>query len=553
MKEAYGKAKNAYLRFESMAPGIPECAVLCLFVLFLAIMMYFHEPWYDEAQAWLIARDGTWKEILFEIPHYEGHPPFWFVFLALFAKAGADFTLTIRALTLCINACAVAVLLFRSPFPRVVRFLLPFTYFAFYQHGVICRPYSFLFLGLLLTASLWEKKNEKPFLAVLSLMLCCASSAYGILLAGGIAICWLTEEAKGKNVSGFLKGIFSGKRFFAFLLLLVFALANIALIVPHDDTFAASYGMTGHSVLFRLCYMFFGSVADATLFSCYEDYNELRYASFGIGKYIAGCVIGALLLVLILYIGYKNGTLMLFALPFSFFALFSGIVYFYLQHIDVLFQFLLFWAWVTYKKSLAKPKEAPKKKWQKAVRPVCAGVSALAVAVSLCWTFLACRNEVWFPYGYAEAITEYLDSKGLSDLGIMVRWKSDTDPDGSTYMNVNQTVNGVALNAYYDHNIVVNMNGGEEKETFASHRIPSDEETEKILAAWQKMGLPALSLDKCQIGVLFPEYGDAYRTFYDCILKAPEYHLWKGDLTYTEHKLYIRKDIVRKYRLEPEF
>ena len=152
MKKAMQTAKNAYLRFANSEKKTAECVLLCGYILALAAFMYFHEPWYDEAQAWLIARDGSLRDLLFVIPHYEGHPPLWFGILAVFAKAGADFDLTIKLLTLIINAGAMAVLLFRSPFPRVVRAVLPFTYFLFYQHGVICRPYSLLLLGLLSTA-----------------------------------------------------------------------------------------------------------------------------------------------------------------------------------------------------------------------------------------------------------------------------------------------------------------------------------------------------------------------------------------------------------------
>jgi len=43
--------------------------------------MYFHEPWFDEVQAWMIARCATIKELLTVIPHYEGHPPLWHMIL----------------------------------------------------------------------------------------------------------------------------------------------------------------------------------------------------------------------------------------------------------------------------------------------------------------------------------------------------------------------------------------------------------------------------------------------------------------------------------------
>ena len=550
MKQIFKKIKNAYDFFDRSEGRIVEWTVLSVYLVLLGVILYFHEPWYDEAQAWLIARDGSWKDILTVIPHYEGHPPFWFCFLAVFAKLGAPFELTIKLITVLINGTVIWVLLFRSPFPRILRITLPFTYFAFYQHGVICRPYSFLLLGLLLTAMFWKEKDEKPFRTVFSLMLCCASSAYGILLAGGITLAWIVGIAAGKKPRTFFRELFSGRRLWAFASLLAFALVNIIAIFPHKDTFAASYGLNGNPIWMRLLYMFTGSLSDATCYSCLNDYNELRYAAFSETRLMIGCAMGAFFLILILYYAKRCRTLALFLLPFTMFAAFSGIVYFYLQHIDVLFQFLLFWSWVSYENYRALPAHKPETPFYIFAKNVAICYSALFVGISLYWSFVAARNEVWFPYGFASDVAEYLEENDLTEYGIMVRWKSDLGDDGNTYTNVNQTVNGVAINAYFDRNVVTNMNGGEEKKTFASHRIPTEEESEQILSAWREAGLPAVALDRVQLETLFDET-DIFENEYICVLRVPEYHLWKDDLQYSMHSVFVRKDIAEAKHLAP--
>ena len=78
-----------------------KCDVITLIIYLLGVctVSFFHEPWFDEAQAWAIARSGSLKEILFEIPHYEGHPPLWHLILVPFAKLGAPYELSLaRAL-----------------------------------------------------------------------------------------------------------------------------------------------------------------------------------------------------------------------------------------------------------------------------------------------------------------------------------------------------------------------------------------------------------------------------------------------------------------------
>ena len=56
--------------------------MLAAYVIVVGTVMCFHEPWFDEAQAWLIARDCSWWEMILERPHYEGHPPLWWMMLA---------------------------------------------------------------------------------------------------------------------------------------------------------------------------------------------------------------------------------------------------------------------------------------------------------------------------------------------------------------------------------------------------------------------------------------------------------------------------------------
>ena len=63
-----------------------EYITLFLFVLTYCIITVFHEPWFDEAQAWQIAKCASLKEIFFEIPHYEGHPPLWWLLLSIPAR-----------------------------------------------------------------------------------------------------------------------------------------------------------------------------------------------------------------------------------------------------------------------------------------------------------------------------------------------------------------------------------------------------------------------------------------------------------------------------------
>ena len=78
--------------------------VLIIYISGLIFVGCFHEPWFDESQAWLIARCVSFKELFTYVPHYEGHPPLWHLILSVFAKNGAPFDLTIKAINITFSA-----------------------------------------------------------------------------------------------------------------------------------------------------------------------------------------------------------------------------------------------------------------------------------------------------------------------------------------------------------------------------------------------------------------------------------------------------------------
>lgn len=117
-----------------------EAVVLALYAVVLGVAIPFHEPWADEAQAWLLARDNSFWEIFRYRLHYEGHPALWHFLLRALYLAHVPWS----AVGWCCGVIAVAgvvVWLRWSPFPLVVRVLLPFSFFVLYQYGVVIRGY----------------------------------------------------------------------------------------------------------------------------------------------------------------------------------------------------------------------------------------------------------------------------------------------------------------------------------------------------------------------------------------------------------------------------
>ena len=331
---------------------LPECLSLFLYIILRIINAVFHEPWYDEAVAWQIARVADWKTIIFIEPKYEGHPPLWHIVLALFAKSGAPYEASIAIISLIFTTAAVLLILFKSPFPRPIRLFLPFTYFLFFQYGVVSRPYCMMMLAFVLCAIFWKDRREKPFRLSLSLLFLCLTSLYGIAFAGGIAVAWAVEyivESKS------LKGFIIGKRFFAMFMLLIAAMIILIDMLPGKDATPVT-GLTPE-VFFttnplRFVYLLFVLPADATFTDVFnlDCGNFLRTVDFNLPLLIASSVVGILIEAGIISYGFKKRTILLFVLPHSFFVLIAS---FYLSqhHIGVVFLYMIFWFWA----SIAKP------------------------------------------------------------------------------------------------------------------------------------------------------------------------------------------------------
>ena len=278
-----------------------EWLAFALFIVLYILISIFHEPMYDEAQAWLIARDASWPELLFEIPHYEGHPPFWHLILALFAKTGISFEFGLRIPGALFCMTAVWLLIFRSPFPKAVKCLLPFTYYIFFRYSIVVRPYCMTMLGLFLVAITYKKKTERPFLFMGALMLLCASSAYGMAFAAGICIVWLVELFT-KIKANYMKQIA------AMMLLFACNVGQLLLMLPKEDTNSV-ISCTFMNFIYCLMYMLILGPADSMFLDTGMDARLQNYAqgiiTGGVTSYIY-IIIGVITVIVLLYYARKR-------------------------------------------------------------------------------------------------------------------------------------------------------------------------------------------------------------------------------------------------------
>jgi hypothetical protein len=169
---------------------------LTLFAGWILAVGAYHEPWFDESQAWLLARDSSLSDLLLHRVRYEGSPGLWHALLWLAIRAGLPFA----QFHLIAAACAVAgaaVVLWRAPFPPAVRLAILGSYVFAYQYAVVARSYSLDLLLIPLLAACHADRVARPWRYALLIALIANANAHGFFAAAvvGAEFAWAMIRA----------------------------------------------------------------------------------------------------------------------------------------------------------------------------------------------------------------------------------------------------------------------------------------------------------------------------------------------------------------------
>ena len=529
--QALNKKKTVYI----------EIITIVTYACALIFIMYYHEPWFDEAQAWLIARDATIWKLVSSITHYEGHPPIWFLILMPFAKNGIPFELGIKAVNFTFATIAMGIFIFKAPFHRLVRCTIPFTYFFFYQYGVISRPYSLMMLGFVLSAWFYKERNEKPFRFIVALSLICGASAFGIVLVAGICLVWLLDIFSKSISLANLKVFTKSKVFYALFILLIYNVLLLLCIYPYSDTFG-SHIVQANSFIRRLFYMFFLAPADAICsLSYFHSTINVALNFETICSFISAYIIN---LTLILVTKMYNKS-MLFIVSYSLLGLFGGTVYFSPHHIGIVTMFYMFILWcclaerpetIEIPQSLERIILVVKNK--KLLRYSSFALVYAVLGSQLEWSIAASKNDIALNYGTGREVSAFISDNGLDHLKIMTAWLKTVDPNTQkTYVDFN-SLQGIPSLAYFNKNIFYNFNNGINDECYLTHKIDNEGTSMKELRG---QGYPDVLFGFVDLQFIFDS--EINMRDYRFLKSIYGSRIWK-DRVY-EHRLdfYIRQDL----------
>jgi hypothetical protein len=210
---------------------VKRAVLWAVFVAYCAVVAFgavVHEPWWDEAQAWLIARDAPLADLFLHHVPYEGHPPLWYLLLMIPAKLGLPYA-ALKIVAALIGAIGVYVLLFRvTTLPLVLRVLAPFTFYFAFQYTVVARSYVLLGATLWALAAIYEERAKRFPLFVLLLGILAGVSVHGFALALGFAGLFVLDALRGRVV-------LTRRAIAPIAAFLVWATALVVMLMPPDD------------------------------------------------------------------------------------------------------------------------------------------------------------------------------------------------------------------------------------------------------------------------------------------------------------------------------
>ena len=149
--------------------------VLFVWVIITLIRVFYHQPWYDEAHAWLIAHDYSFMDVI-AFMKYEGHTFLRYLLLMPFAKNDFLYPYSMLFINWIFAFGAVVLFWYKSPFNLFTKICVIFSYGFLSYFPIIARCYSVGVFLLFLLTSLYSDRLKRPILYSF-IILCCANTS----------------------------------------------------------------------------------------------------------------------------------------------------------------------------------------------------------------------------------------------------------------------------------------------------------------------------------------------------------------------------------------
>jgi len=214
-----------------------EAIIVLAYAALVFTGAWIHEPWFDEAQSWLLARDVGPLDLIAHHLRYEGHPPLWYLLLRAAMALGLRFD-GLNHLSAALAIVGVILLVRIRSIPLLLRALLPFTYFVAWQYAVIARSYVLALPLLMALAAIYRRRSERLWTFTLLLVLLANVSVHLACVAAVLVALYAVDVATGAQPRPPFRGAVIATLLFlanGLLLLLILRVPPDLYIAKHLD------------------------------------------------------------------------------------------------------------------------------------------------------------------------------------------------------------------------------------------------------------------------------------------------------------------------------
>jgi hypothetical protein len=357
----------------NLAPRILCFCAAAVYALLVGATILHHEPWADEAQAWLLARDASLWDLWVRLMHYEGSPGIWQTLLHALVRIGLPYS-AYNFISGALGFAGAWIVIQYAPLPLGIRLLLPLTYYFGYQYAVIARSYALLAPLMFTTALIFRQAAQKPFLFSALLCLIAGVSVHGVVISACI---WMVAyfpvllRWRGYTSSERNRMLAAGAIYGVVLILFV-----LAAWPAKDVAFAEHRGLSNLH--------FLGDVTKGTLAAAFA------------GDWMVSVGVIALSLPFL----WRGGGWLFFVPVTTILCVFGTLVYAQVWHFGIFFLAWLFAIWIsTFRARITKP--------------VLLGLAAV-IACQCYWTARATYYDWTERYSGSLEAARYFRSAGIS-------------------------------------------------------------------------------------------------------------------------------------------
>jgi hypothetical protein len=169
-----------------------DISIFLFWLLAVCFLAFHHVMWRDEVRALSIALRGDNIVQMLKGLHGEGHPAVWYLLLrGAHSIVGRVEVLPIVAFVVAV--ATVALLIFRSPFPRLLIAGLVFSSLLCFEYSVMARNYGISVLILFLIAEAYREQRDRGVVVGLLLFLLANTNVVGALMVAPFLLFWFVD------------------------------------------------------------------------------------------------------------------------------------------------------------------------------------------------------------------------------------------------------------------------------------------------------------------------------------------------------------------------